>query len=362
MRLAINSKLVRALFITASAATLFSSGDVRADPSPKANFAPMSHEEVDRFRDSLKNGLQLTLVPPHSSENVGLAPAGLFSGIKTEVFSSVGEIVLKFRPNMDELLSRSTTTDDQSKALLNSFELALSIEKTKLKIVHSHTESAAEAAGFLAELVPKRPVTLKTMVKGQRESSFYIAIPPPKDLEVGWGVYVCPRNLHYQQIGRTGTRALHLQQSPYYLSEINFPVQGGAKTSYESSRGNVRAKVEIQPSSEMPETLPVKDEMVGNIADPKLSYRPTRPFDFFRFAPNADIAQGLNILLEHQNRAGYLRRMNYSHVVSVHKSNEPSPISVSVGDLRPASDAGDCYILQVQKYQWSSYSKPEASF
>lgn len=322
----------------------------------------MSQEEVDRFRDSLKNGLQLSLIPPHASENVGLAPAGLFAGIKSEVSTSVGDIVLKFRPNMDELLSRSTTSDDQSKALLNSFELALSIEKTKLKIVHTNTESSAEAAGFLAELVPRRPVTLKTMVKGQRESSLYIAIPPPKDLEVGWGIYVCPRNLRYQPIGKTGTRALHLEQSPYYLSEVNFPVQGSGKTSYESSRGSVRAKVEIQPSSEMPETHPVKDEMVGAIADPKLSYRPTRPFDFFRFAPNTDVAQGLNILLEHQNRVGYLRRMNYSHVVSVHKSNEPSPISVSVGGLAPASDAGDCYIVQVQKYQWSSYSKFEVSF
>lgn len=348
--------------MTVSATTLLSAGESRAEPSPKAEFAPMSQEEVDRFRDSLKNGLHLTLVPPHASENVGLAPAGLFAGIQSEVFSSVGEIVLKFRPNMDELLSRSTTSDDQSKALLNSFELALSIEKTKLKIVHSNTESSAEAAGFLAELVPRRPTTLKTMVKGQRESSLYIAIPPPKDLEVGWGIYVCPRNLRYQAIGRTGTRALYLEQSPYYLAEINFPIQGGGKTSYESSRGNVRAKVEIQPSSEMPETLPVKDEMVGNIADPKLSYRPTRPFDFFRFAPNTDVAQGLNILLEHQNKVGYLRRMNYSHVVSVHKSNEPSPISVSVGGLSPTSDAGDCYILQVQKYQWSSYSKSQASF
>ena len=90
MRLSSKSKVIRALWVTASVATILAPKETRAEPSPKAEFAPMSQEEVDRFRDSLKNGLQLSLIPPHASENVGLAPAGLFAGIKSEVSTSVG--------------------------------------------------------------------------------------------------------------------------------------------------------------------------------------------------------------------------------------------------------------------------------
>jgi hypothetical protein len=168
--------------------------------------------------------------------------------------------------------------------------------------------------------------------------------------------------VRYKTVGHTGTRAIYLEKSPYDLSEVMFPLEASARTSFESSRGNVRAFIQMQPSSDMPETEVVKDEMISTAADPKLLYRPNRPFDFYRIAPLLDVQQGLNVVVELQNAAGFLRRQNFSHVVSVHRSNEPSPVSVKTSEGRAAGDAGDCYILQVQKYVWTEYDKTSVSF
>ncbi len=336
----------------------------RAELPAVATFDPMNRDEIDRFRDSLKNNIPLNFASPKKSQTVESHLSGVWAGSKTTVSSEVGEITLRFRPNMDELLSRSTTKEDQSKALLNTVDLKLSLfELTReLTFSHSNAELSKEARGFRAKIGKEDGITLSWLVKGQRESSLYVAIPSVRNLEEGWGVFVCPRALRYKTVGSTGTRALYLEKSPYELSEVMFPLEVSARTSFESSRGNVRAYLQMQPSSDMPETQVAKDEMISTVADPKLIYRPQRPFDFYRIAPLADVQQGLNVVVELQNAAGYLRRQNFSHVVSVHKSNEPSPVSVKTGEGRPAGDSGDCYIVQLQKYVWTEYDKTPVSF
>jgi hypothetical protein len=336
----------------------------RADLPAVATFPPMSQDEVDRFRDSLKNDVPLDLVPPISSQVVDNNISGIWAGTRTEVKSSVGEVILRFRPSMDELLSRSTTTEDQSKALLNHFDLRLSLVELKreLTFIHSNAENPKEAKGFVARVGGADGFTLSRLIQGQRESSLYVAIPPVKDLSEGWGIYVCPRLVQYKAVGRTGTRALSLEKSPYDLSEMNFPIEVAARTSFESSRDSVRALIQMQPSSEMPETDVPKDQMISTTADPRLTYRPQRPFDFYRVAPLLDVQQGVNVVVELQNKTGNLRRQNFSHVVSVHKSNEPSPVTLKTSSGRPAGDSGDCYIVKVQKYVWTQYEKTPVSF
>jgi hypothetical protein len=340
------------------------SAQARAELPTVATFDPMTKDEIDRFRDSLKNNVPLNFVSPKKSQTIETHLAGVWAGSKTTVSTQVGDITLRFRPNMDELLSRSTTTEDQSKALLNTFDLTFSLfELTReLTFIHSDAEIAKEAKGFKARIGKEDGITLSRLVRGQRESGLYLAIPPVRNLEEGWGVFVCPRVVRYKTVGHTGTRAIYLEKSPYDLSEVMFPLEASARTSFESSRGNVRAFIQMQPSSDMPETEVVKDEMISTAADPKLLYRPNRPFDFYRIAPLLDVQQGLNVVVELQNAAGFLRRQNFSHVVSVHRSNEPSPVSVKTSEGRAAGDAGDCYILQVQKYVWTEYDKTSVSF
>jgi len=335
-----------------------------ADLPAIATFPPMSRDEVDRFRDSLKNDVPLDLISPIQSQEVDKDIAGIWAGSRTEVTSKIGEVVLRFRPSMDELLARSTTTEDQSKALLNHFDVRLSLDELKreLVVVHSNTENPKEGKGFAVRVGGVDGFTLARLVRGQRDSSLYFAVPPVKDLSKGWGIYICPRATNQKAVGRTGTRALFLEKSPYDLSEINFPIELAARTSFESSRDKVRAMIQIQPSSEIPETDVPRDQMISTIADPRVTYRPQRPFDFFRFAPQADVQQGINVAVELQNKTGNLRRQNFSHTVSVHKSNEPSPVSVKTSSGRPGGDSGDCYIVQVQKYLWTQYEKTPVSF
>jgi hypothetical protein len=200
------------------------------------------------------------------------------------------------------------------------------------------------------------------MIMGQRESGMYVAVPPYNDTTQLWGLYVCPRVIAYKNIGRTGTRVMELGSSPYNLSEIKIVASAQGSASYEASRGKVRAAVELQVSSELPESLNPRDVSISSVAEPKVIYRPKFPFDFFRFAPHTDVQQGINMVVELQNRAGRIRRQNFSHVVSVHKSSEPSPVSVSINGVRPQTDSGDCYIVQIQKYSWKEYDKGEVNF
>ena len=359
-------KLASRAFLTAllGACAIAHGAQARAELPAVATFDPMTKDEIDRFRDSLKNHIPLNFVSPKKSQTVETHLSGIWAGSKTTVSSEVGEITLRFRPNMDELLSRSTTTEDQSKALLNIVDLKLSLLEVprELTFIHSNAELSKEARGFRTKIGKEDGITISKLIKGQRESSLYIGIPSVRHLEEGWAVFVCPRSVRYKMAGKTGTRALYFEKSPYELSEVMFSLEASARTSFESSRGNVRASLQMQPSSDMPETDMAKDEMISTAADPKLIYRPQRPFDFFRFAPLSDVQQGLNVVVELQNAVGYLRRQNFSQVVSVHKSNEPSPVSVKTADGRPAGDSGDCYIVQIQKYVWTEYDKTPVSF
>ena len=333
-----------------------------AQEVPRITFPPMTQDEVDRFRDSLKNNASLVSYPPRQSKHVDSNTEGVWSGSETNVHTNIEEVVLRFRPSTEELLSRSVTTENQSKALLEYVDVKLSYKDPQVVFVHSHPQDGREVGGFEAKVKRTDIPTRVKMVTGQRDSSMYVAVPPFKDPAEMWGLYICPRIFKYQSVGRTGTRIMSLAPSPYNLSEVKLIASAVGSATFEASRGKVRAGVTLQVSSELPESLDSSDLSISSVAEPKVSYRPKFPFDFFRFAPQTDIQQGLNMIVELQNRAGKIRRQNFSHVVSVHKSNEPSPVSVWVGGIRPSGDTGDCYIVQIQKYSWNEYAVGEVNF
>jgi len=335
-----------------------------AEDVPRVSFAAMTQDEVDRFRDSLKNNVPLVSYPPKVSQQIDAHTEGLWSGTTTEVRTSIGEIVLRFRPSTEELLSRSITNENSSNALLQSVDIkvAYNIQDQHIEFVHSNPQYVSEVGGFKAKLKRKDHPTRVKMVVGQRESTMYVAVPPFSDPDAIWGLYVCPRTIHYQSVGRTGTRIMKIESSPYNLSEVKVTADAVGSANFEAPRGKVRAAVTLQLSPGLPESVNPTDLSISAVAEPKVSYRPKFPFDFTRFAPNSDMQQGLNMMVELQNRSGKIRRQNFSHVVSVHKSNEPSPVGVMVDGVRPASDSGDCYIVQVQKYSWKEYDKGEVDF
>lgn len=337
---------------------------VHADDVPRVSFPPMTQDEVDRFRDSLKNNVPLVSYPPKVSQRVDPHTEGLWSGTSTEVTTSIGEVVLRFRPSTEELLARSITNQNSSNALLESVDLkiAYNVHDQHVEFVHSHPQDAAEFGGFKAKVKRADHPTRVKMILGQREAGMYVAVPPFNDPGTIWGLYVCPRTIQYQSVGRTGTRIMKLESSPYNLSEVKITADAVGSASFEAPRGKVRAAVTLQLSEGLPESLTPTDLSISAVAEPKVRYRPKFPFDFTRFAPRNDMQEGLNMMVELQNRSGKIRRQNFSHVVSVHKSNEPSPVPVQVNGIRPTSDTGDCYILQVQKYSWKEYDSGDVNF
>ena len=341
---------------------LVGSDSADAQEVPRITFAPMTRDDLDRFRDSLKNNVPLLSHPPQQSQRVDSNTQGVWSGSDTKVETNIEEVVLRFRPSTEELLARSVTTENESKALLEYVDVKLSYKYPHLTFVHSHPQDGREARGFEAKVIRKDISTRVKMIIGQRESSMYVAVPPFNDPTELWGVYICPRIFRYQSVGRTGTRVVSLAPSPYSLSEVKLLASAVGSATFEAARGKVKAGVSLQLSSDMPESADSSDVSISSVAEPKVTYRPKFPFDFFRFAPNTDVQQGLNVVVELQNRAGKIRRQNFSHVLSVHKSNEPSPVAVTAEGGRPTSDSGDCYIAQVQKYSWKEFASGEVNF
>jgi hypothetical protein len=336
--------------------------DVVADDVPRVSFPPMTQDEIDRFRDSLKNNVPLVSYPPRASQKVDTHTEGVWSGTSTEVTTSIGEVVLRFRPSTEELLARSITNQNSSNALAESVELKIAYEDQHVVFVHSHPEDPRELGGFKAKVKRKDHPTRVKMILGQRDAGMYVAVPPFQDPAAIWGIYVCPRTIQSQSVGRTGTRVTRLESSPYNLSEVKVTADAVASATFEAPRGKVRAQVTLQVSPGLPESLTPTDLSVSAVAEPKVRYRPKFPFDFTRFAPHTDLQEGVAMVVELQNRSGKIRRQNFSHVVSVHKSTEPSPVSVQIHGIRPASDTGDCYIVQIQKYSWKEYDKGEVTF
>lgn len=357
---------LKALPISCCAAALLSLVGVlassEAQESPRITFSPMTQDDLDRFRDSLKNNVPLVSHPPRQSQRVDSNTEGIWSGSETDVQTNIEEVVLRFRPSTEEVLARSITTQNESKALLEYVDLKLSYKYPQITFIHSHPQDGREVGGFEAKVIRKDIPTRVRMIVGQRESTMYVAVPPFNTPAELWGLYICPRIFKYQSVGRTGTRVMSLEPSPYSLSEVKLTASAVGSATLEASRGKARAGISLQLSSDMPQSMDADDLSISAVAEPKVTYRPKFPFDFFRFAPQTDIQQGLNMVVELQNRTGKIRRQNFSHVLSVHKSNEPSPVSVMAGGVRPTSDTGDCYIVQVQKYSWKEFATGEVTF
>ncbi len=333
-----------------------------ADDVPRVSFSPMTQDEIDRFRDGLKNNVPLVPIPPKTSQQVEPNIEGIWAGSSTEVSTSIGEVVLRFRPSTEELLARSITTENASNALLEYVDLKMAFEDRHIVFVHSHPQDGREVGGFKAKLKRKDHPTRVKMILGQRDSGMYVAVPPLSEPTQLWGLYICPRMIQYQSVGRTGTRVMKLENSPYQLSEVKVTADAVGSAILEASRGKARAAVTLQLSDGLPESLSPSDVSISAVAEPKVRYRPKVPFEFSHFAPRTDVQQGVNVVVEFQNRAGKIRRQNFSHVVSVHKSNEPSPVAVQVHGGRPTADIGQCYIVQVQRYSWKEYDSGEVNF
>lgn len=330
---------------------------VRESQSEEPNrisFAALSQDEVDRFRDSLKNNVPLRSISPKTTQKVDTRTEEVWLGSQTNVVTDINEVTLRFRPNTDDLLARSVTSENSRDALLGNVDLAFKLEYPKILFTHSHPLDPKEGAGFKATIDQRSTQTRVKMIDGQRESAMYVAIPPFQDPATMWGAYICPRSIRIETRGPK--RGIHLGRSVYSLAEVKGVPYGSCSANLDGGRGKARAAITLQLSSELPESQTSFDQSISSVAEPRVHYQPKSPFDFFRFAPFRSVQQGLNFVVEFQNRLGHVRRQNFSHVLSVYKSDEPSPVVATLRGQMAVQDSGDCYIVQVQRYSWSEYA------
>lgn len=362
-------RIITLLFLMVAGAV--SPLDVSAQPTPAATtfsietseaelFKPLTVDQLDQFIDSVRSSVHLNTPRQHESQIVDSTTSGLWAGSKTKVNSTLGALTLTFRPKMQALLDLANAGDSTGSALLESFEITVRPEPERLFVKHSNVLDRHDQSGFYARLDRLKGATPLSFVGGQKQSGVYFAIPVPTDPSSNWGLFICPR--HVGDIHYTGGKGIELTQSSYELSEAAFTLSADASGIPATAGQRGRAKVQMFVSAGLPQPKVPVDEAVSTMPSALIEYSPATPFDSFRFAPFSDVQQGIVTLVEMQNKAGYIRRQFFAHQRMIHKTDEPSPVSLVIKRQRVSNDIGECYIIIEQKYSWSTYDKQPASF
>lgn len=323
-------------------------------------FKPLSADQLDQFIDSVRSSVHLDTPKQHQSQLVDATTSGLWAGSKTKVNSTLGALKLTFRPKMQALLDLANAGDSTGSALLESFEITIRPEPERLFVKHSDVLDRHDQSGFYARLDRLKGATPLSFVGGQKQSGVYFAIPVPTEPTNNWGLFICPR--HVGDIHYTGGKGIELKPSAYELSEAAFTLYAEASGTPATAGQRGRAKVQMFLSSGLPQPKVPVDDAVSTMPSALIEYAPATPFDSFRFAPFSDVQQGIVTLVEMQNKAGYIRRQFFAHQRMIHKTDEPSPVSLVIKRQRVSNDIGECYIIIEQKYSWTTYDKQPASF
>lgn len=328
------------------------------------SFAPLTPEQIDIFFDSLRAGSQFRLPPIRTTQQVDPNISGIWAGSTFTVESEFEEIVLRFRPTTEARVARQS--ENAKKVPLADY-VDVNIHRSVKGIVIQHTlaAEAAARAGMLAKLDPVKPNPTRTaFVQAARDAGMYFAVPPLTSVQAdqGWPVLVCPRAYQVAPATRGASGSVLLLPSPYELAEVKIVVSGRSRGSISTGMSKERLALAVVPTADLPPTIEGKDEVVALSPDLTLGYRPTAPFDFFRFVPRSSIQAGLLLMAEMQNKAGYVRRQYFTNTLYIQKLNQPSPISVVVDGRRATTDNGACYLLVAQKTRWSEYDKTVADF
>ena len=350
--------LIRVLALSIVCAVPFSAA--HAQDANKDLFAPATVEQVDQFIDSIRSHVALDTPPQNVSQNIDGAIAGLWAGSKVKVDSMLGPLVLRFRPKTQALLELGDAGDVSGSALLESFEITLTPEEERLRIEHSHVADRRDAGGFYARIDRLKDPTRLAFVEGQKDSGFYMAVPIARNPITNWGIFICPRRFVGQDA--KNNLGIELKPSSYELSEAFFKLDLNAQATMATAGQKGRVTVEALISPGLPPAKVGRDEAVSTLPAAGVSYLPSMPFDFFRFAPFKDVQQGVVTLVEMQNKAGYIRRQYFSHQRMIHKTEEPTPVNLVVRRRQLTNDSGECYVIIEQRYSWMTYDKKPPTF
>jgi len=327
-------------------------------------FPPMTRDAIDYFFDSLRSGSHFQPPPLRQSQQVPNNVVGIWAGVRSSFETTNSAITLRFRPSAEAKLERAQHKSG-SIGLVESFDVTLELKEMDFLIRHQLAEHKLARAGLIVGLKEAKlnPV-LTEFVKGYQDAGIYFAWPPVlrSSTHKAWSLLVCPRMPKLVQPRRSEDARLELHKSPYELREVNFALSATAHARIPPTDRPERIAVTMFASENLPRAKLNKDEVKSLSPNLEVPYRADAPFDFFKIPPLVGhVQEGVLTRIETENPAGYIRRQYHSHVVYVHRLDEPSPVPVIIGERRAARDEGTCYIVAVQRSTWNHYDRAPRS-
>ncbi len=326
---------------------------------PRLAVEPLSREQIDIFLDSVRAGSPFTPPQTYVSQKVDAATSGIWSGVAFDADGEVVDLVLRFRPSVEERLKRAESGKSAGQ-LADSVDIGIRLGIKGLQFSHSMARDPQMQNGFLSPLKSdKRHKTRTAFVRGVQESGMHLSVPPMLSGEAAenWGVLICPRAAAVVKDPSGRSLQLELTASPYELSEVKMSIVGSASTRVPTLNSKERLKMRVSTTQEVPPAIISEDEEISVSPSLQIAYHPSASADFFRFAPHASTQQELRLMAETENSAGYIRRAYFASTLYIQKLTEPSPVSVVVNGAMVARDEGVCYVVQRRKNRWAEYGR-----
>lgn len=329
-----------------------------AQPANQFTLPPLTESELDAFRDSLRAGHPFAPVNAEEQEDVDDAVSGMWAGSQTKVDSEVDSVVLRFSPQVDKLLEMSKSIDNPAATLLQSFEVQVSLRGRRFELRHSAGDRRSRGGFFM--LTDQPGIERSQFVGGEEGSGLYVAVPPIADSDNGWGALLCPRAV--LQVRRDRSSFLALGPSVYGLSEAKAIVSAKAEAKLSTGGGEGRARISVAVTSAFPAPNPDYDRAASALPQVDLFYNPQDRIPFFSLSGVPARQEGVRMLVEMQNAAGYVRRQYFLQAVSIQRIKEPPLTRVFVDNRDVETDEGECYVVIVRRHHWARYGREKALF
>ncbi len=326
---------------------------VSAQEQPALEITPLTQAQNDILLDSLRSSAVLELPPSHVSQVVDPNISGMWAGSKTVASLSMGEVTLRFRRKLDELLAATQIGQDLARESLESFELVVNALSYRMELQHSHPASPQDAKGIWVPLDSRKQQTLVPFISGQKNSGVYVGVLPTESRDNQWAVFVCPRKTTVER--KSGAIVLGPSLYELFEAKVSVAAQAEAVMSTGGQEGSIKAVLSL--SKDLPPSSTFEDESISAAPRVLIKYKPESPFDYFRFKPHMHVQQGASVAIEMQNKVGYRRKQYFSRYLYLHRTEEPTGVPVFVGNKRAASDTGECYVVVEQANSWATYDK-----
>lgn len=318
----------------------------------------ITEAELSVFRDSMRSGIAFTPFNPEIRAEADPALVGMWAGSRTTVDWNMDSVVLRFAPRDDTSAESQKAIGRTAEGLRESFDVQISFKGRRFELRHSAADP--RSGGGFSMSVDQPGIGQGRFVDGDKGSGLYAAIPLIADSEQGWGALVCPRTISKVRHERSTVPVLI--SSPYKLSEAQALVSVRADARFSTAGAEGRARVSVAVTGGLLTSNPDFDQAASASPQVDLFYNPRSRMPFFSLAGLAGRQEGVRMLVEMQNSAGYVRKQYFLQAVAIQRIDEPISVPVFVDGRGVPSDQGECYVVIVRRNRWSTYGREKPLF